>query len=71
MGIGGYLTETLFTLKDLNMTEQERLANDLITRIHNRITEAFAHDDSPEFVLLMVQTWTGKYLKELDDVHGS
>lgn len=53
------------------MTEQERLANELITRIHNRITEAFAHDDNPEFVLLMLQGWTGKYLKELEDVHDS
>ena len=71
MGIGGYLAKTLFTLKDLNMTEQERLANELITRIHNRIIEAFNHDDNPEFVLLMMQNWTGKYLKELDDVHNS
>jgi len=53
------------------MTEQERLANELITRIHNRIVEAIAHDDNPEFVLLAMQGWTGKYLKELNDVHDS
>jgi hypothetical protein len=53
------------------MTEQERLANELITRIHNRIVEAIAHDDNPEFVLMVMQNWTGKYLKDLDDVHNS
>jgi len=53
------------------MTEQERLANELITRIHNRIVEAIAHDDNPEFVLMVMQGWTGKYLKELNDEHDS
>ena len=53
------------------MTEQERLANELIARIYNRIVEAFSDEDNPEFVLLLLQGWTARYLKELKDVHDS